>query len=94
MEKNTLMPLGVIDGQSLSSGPITHESKSLDVTIGSHTIKVVFNVIHFQKILSSLDCLTSFYIIHEWINIQGIFILKHHNTRPWSVKPSSETCKI
>jgi hypothetical protein len=49
---------------------------------------------HPQNIMLSLDCLGLFYIIHEWINIQGIFILKHHNTRPWSVKPLSKACKI
>jgi hypothetical protein len=45
MEKNTPMPVEVIDGQNLSSRPITHETKPLDVTIGSHTSKVLFNVI-------------------------------------------------
>jgi hypothetical protein len=35
----------VIDGQSFSSRPITHETKPLDVTIGSHTSKVVFIVV-------------------------------------------------
>jgi hypothetical protein len=45
MEKNTLMLVEVIDGWSFSSRPITHETKPLDVTIGSHTIKVIFNVI-------------------------------------------------
>jgi hypothetical protein len=45
MGKNTLMLVEVIDGRSFSSRPITHETKPLDVTIGSHTIKVVFNVI-------------------------------------------------
>jgi hypothetical protein len=39
----------VIDGQSLSSGLVTHETKSLDVTIGSHTNKVVFDVISSPK---------------------------------------------
>ncbi len=46
---------------------------------------------HLQEILSSLDCFGLFYIIHEWIGIQGIFTLKHHNTRPWSVKSSLES---
>jgi hypothetical protein len=45
VKKNTPMPVEVIDGQSLSSRPITHETKPLDVTIGSHTNKIVFNVI-------------------------------------------------
>ncbi len=45
VEKNTLMLIEVIDGQNLSLGPVTHETKPLNVIIGSHTIKVVFNVI-------------------------------------------------
>jgi len=45
VEKHTLLPFEVIDGWSLSSWPIAHETKPLDVTIGSHTNKVVFNVI-------------------------------------------------
>jgi hypothetical protein len=39
------MPIEVNDGQNLSSKPIIHETKPLDITIGSHTNKVVFNVI-------------------------------------------------
>jgi hypothetical protein len=49
VEKSTLVPVEVIDGQSLSSRPITHETKALGVTIGCHTSKVVFNVISFPK---------------------------------------------
>jgi hypothetical protein len=43
MEKSTLVSAEVIDGQNLSL--VTHETKPLNVTIGSHTNKVVFNVI-------------------------------------------------
>jgi hypothetical protein len=49
MEKCTQMPIEVIDGCNLLLGPITHETKPLDVTIGSHTNKVVFNVISFPR---------------------------------------------
>jgi hypothetical protein len=49
---------------------------------------------HLQEVFSSLDCLGLFYIINEWIGIQGIFIFKHHNTRPWNVKPLSKACNI
>jgi hypothetical protein len=45
MEKNTPVSVEIIDGQSLSLGLIIHKTKPLDVTIGSHTNKVVFNVI-------------------------------------------------
>jgi hypothetical protein len=69
MENNTLVPVEVINGQSLSSRLVTHETKPIDVTIGSHTSKVVFNVVPFSKLLSSLNCLGLFYIIHKWINM-------------------------
>jgi hypothetical protein len=49
MEKSTLVLVEVIDGQSLSSGPITHETKALGVTNCCHISKVVFNVISFPK---------------------------------------------
>ncbi len=39
------MPMEVIDGWGFSSRLITHETKALEVTIGSHTNKVIFNVI-------------------------------------------------
>jgi hypothetical protein len=32
----------VIDGHSVLLGPVTHETKPLDVTIGSHINKVIF----------------------------------------------------
>jgi hypothetical protein len=47
---------------------------------------------HLQEILSSLDCFVLLYIIYEWIGIQRVFTLKHHNTRPSNVKPSLEAC--
>jgi hypothetical protein len=43
------MSVEVIDGQNLSSRPITRETKPLDVTIGSHVSKFLFNVISFPK---------------------------------------------
>jgi hypothetical protein len=47
--KNTPMLVEVVDGHNLSLGTFTHETKSLDVTIGSHISKVVFNVISSPK---------------------------------------------
>jgi hypothetical protein len=71
VEKNTPMLVGVIDGQNLSLGPFTHETKPLDVTIGSHTIKVVSNVISSP---------TNFIII-------GFFWLVLHNPQvDWHTK--------
>jgi hypothetical protein len=69
MENNTLVLVEVINGQSPSSRLITHETKPIDVTIGSRTSKVVFNVIPFSKNLSSLNGFGLFYIIHKWINM-------------------------
>jgi hypothetical protein len=39
------MAVEVIDGQNLFSSLMMHETKELEITIGSHTSKVVFNVI-------------------------------------------------
>jgi len=36
------MAVEMIDGRNLSLGPITHETKMLTITIGSHNNKVVF----------------------------------------------------
>jgi hypothetical protein len=41
VENNTSMSVEVIDGQSLSSKLVTHETKVLDFTISFHTNKVV-----------------------------------------------------
>jgi hypothetical protein len=49
VENNTLMLVEVINSQNLSSRLIKHETKTLDVTIGFHTSKVIFNVISFPK---------------------------------------------
>jgi hypothetical protein len=46
LKKSTLVLIEVIDGHSFSLGPITHETKALNITIGFHISKVVFNVIH------------------------------------------------
>jgi hypothetical protein len=39
------MPVEVIDGCNFLSRLVTHETKPLDVTIGSHANKVLFNII-------------------------------------------------
>jgi hypothetical protein len=78
----------VIDGQSFSLGPVTHETKPLDVTIGSHTNKVVFNVISSLRnlVVIGLSWLVLYNPQVDWHT--RIFTLKHHNMKPWSVKPS------
>jgi len=45
VKKITSMAVEVIDGQNLFSSLMMHETKELEITIGSHTSKVVFNVI-------------------------------------------------
>ncbi len=45
VKKITPMAVEVIDGQNLFSSPMMHETKVLKITIGSHTSKVVFDVI-------------------------------------------------
>ncbi len=52
VEKNTQVLVQSIDGRNLSSKLITHETKPLNVTIGPHTSKVVFNVISCSKDLN------------------------------------------
>ncbi len=49
MKKSTRVLVEFIDGQSFSSGLVTHEIKPLNVTIGFHTNKVIFNVISSLK---------------------------------------------
>jgi hypothetical protein len=39
------MAMEVIDGQNLFSSPMMHETKVLKITIGSHTSKIVLDVI-------------------------------------------------
>jgi hypothetical protein len=81
VEKNTPMLIEVIDNQSFSVGPITHEIEALDVTIGFQTNKVVFNIISFLKnlVIIGLSWLT---LHNPRVVTQGVFTLKHHNMRP------------
>jgi hypothetical protein len=65
MEKNTLVPIEVIDDRNLSLGPITHATKPLNVTIGCHTNKVVFNVISSPKNLVVIGLFCLFDRIHK-----------------------------
>jgi hypothetical protein len=48
VEKVTPMAVEVINGQNLSLGLVTHETKALMVTIGSHSSKIIFNVISYS----------------------------------------------
>jgi len=68
VEKNTLVLIKVIDGHSLSLGPIAHETKALNVTIGFHINKVVFNVISFIRniVIIGLFWLALYNIRVDW----------------------------
>jgi hypothetical protein len=71
------MPIEIINSWSVYLKHVTqYETKALEVIIGSHNNKVVFNVISFFKTLSSLGYLRSLCIIHEWFNIIKKFILE------------------
>jgi hypothetical protein len=45
VKKITLVEVEVIDNCSFSSIPMTHETKALEITIGSHSSKFMFNVV-------------------------------------------------
>jgi len=45
MKKSTLVVVEVINGQNFSLRLVTHETKALNIIIGTHTSKVAFNVI-------------------------------------------------
>jgi hypothetical protein len=49
VEKNTLMPVEVINGQSLHGNQSHIKTKALDVTGSFHTSKLVFNVNSFPR---------------------------------------------
>ncbi len=53
----------MIDGWNLFSRPITHETKALIVTIGSHNNKVVFNVI--SSTTNPIIIKLSWFILHN-----------------------------
>jgi hypothetical protein len=75
MEKNTLVPIEVIDGWSFSLRPVAHETKKMLPLVLTPTSLSLMSF-HLQKIMSSLACLNLLYIIHKWICIRGVFILK------------------
>jgi hypothetical protein len=43
--KSTPIPVEVIDGRTIASGVITHETTPLELCIGKHTKKIVLNII-------------------------------------------------
>ncbi len=45
VKKSTPIPVEVIDGKTIASGAITHETTPLELCIGKHTKKIVLNII-------------------------------------------------
>jgi hypothetical protein len=82
VENDKPMPIEVINSWNFSLRPITYETKTLEVTIGSHISKMVFNVISSPK---NLVIIALFWLVLHNAQvdcIQRVFILKHQNTKP------------
>jgi hypothetical protein len=45
VKKSTPVPIEVIDGRTIASGAITHQTTPLELCIGKHTEKIVLNII-------------------------------------------------
>jgi hypothetical protein len=45
VKKSTPVSIEVIDGRTIASGAITHETTPLELCIGKHTEKIVLNII-------------------------------------------------
>jgi hypothetical protein len=45
VKKSTPVPVEVIDGRTIASGVITHETTPLELYIDKHTKKIVLNII-------------------------------------------------
>ncbi len=45
VKKSTHVPVEVIDGRTIVSGAITHETTPLELCIGKHTEKIILNII-------------------------------------------------
>jgi hypothetical protein len=90
VKKVTSVGIEVINNCSFSSGLVTHETKALEITIGSHFNKVMFNVISSLK--NPIIIGLSWLILHnpqvDW-HMRSL----HFETpkqEPWIVKPLSQ----
>ncbi len=63
VEKMTLMVVKVINGWNLSSRLVTHETKVLKITIGSHNSKIIFNVV--SSLTNPIIIGLSWFILHN-----------------------------
>jgi hypothetical protein len=68
IKKSTLVPVEVIDGRTIASGAITHETTSLELCIGKHTEKIFFNIIStpHHPIILGLPWLEAHNRIIDW----------------------------
>jgi hypothetical protein len=68
VKKSTPVPVEVIDGKTIASGAITHETTPLELCIGKHTEKIVFNIIStsHHPIILGLPWLEAHNPIIDW----------------------------
>jgi len=68
IKKSTLVPVEVIDGRTIASGAITHETTLLELYIGKHTEKIVLNIIStpHHPIIFGLPWLEAHNPIIDW----------------------------
>jgi hypothetical protein len=56
VKKSTPVPIEVIDGRTIASSVITHETTPLELCIGKHMEKIVLNIISTPHHPTSLVC--------------------------------------
>jgi hypothetical protein len=68
IKKSTPVPVEVIDGRTITSGAITHETTPLELYIGKHTEKIVLNIIStpHHPIILGLPWLEAHNPIIDW----------------------------
>jgi hypothetical protein len=68
IKKSTLVPIEVIDGRTIASGAITHETTPLELCIGKHTKKIILNIIStpHHPIILGLPWLEAHNPIIDW----------------------------
>ncbi len=68
VKKSTPVPVEVIDGRTIASGAITHETTPLEICIDKHTEKIIFNIIStpHHPIILSLPWLEAYNPIIDW----------------------------
>jgi hypothetical protein len=68
IKKSTPVPVEVIDGRTIASGSITHETTPLELCIGKHTEKIVLNIIStpHHPIILGLPWLEAHNPIIDW----------------------------